>query len=65
MTAAPCQEQSCCDHPGLGDAAVREDAGGVTLVKGDSLLSLFVIAMGGEEERITRDLVETALPRLP
>jgi hypothetical protein len=50
---------------GLGDAAVEESAGGITAVKADTLVSVFVIAFGGDEKTITRNLTEAALAHVP
>jgi hypothetical protein len=51
---------------GLGDVAQESDAGGINGVKGDTLVSVFLIAMGSgaDEERMTRELTEAALSHL-
>jgi hypothetical protein len=47
---------------GLGDVAVTDGAGGISAVKGDTLISVFVIAFSADdEEALTRLLTETAL----
>jgi hypothetical protein len=50
---------------GIGDDAVTDDAGGISAVKGDTLVSVFVIAFGDDEERFTRELTHAALTRVP
>ena len=51
---------------GLGDVAVVDDAGGITAVKGDTLVSVFVIAFSADDEAaLTRELTETALAHVP
>jgi hypothetical protein len=51
---------------GLGDAAVTMDGGSIEAVKGDTLVSTFVIAFSADdEEALTRQLAETALSRVP
>ena len=51
--------------PGIGDEATTSDVGGIDAVKGDTLLSFFVIAFGDEEEQITRDLAVAAFEKVP
>jgi hypothetical protein len=47
---------------GLGDVAVVSDAGAINAVKGDTLVSVFVIAFSADDEAaLTRELTETAL----
>ena len=50
---------------GVGDKAVSQEAGGIAAVKGDTLVSVFVIAFGGDEDAITRNLIDTALAHVP
>ena len=49
---------------GIGDDAVVDGAGGITAVKGDTLVSVLVIASGEDEEAFTRDLTLAALSRV-
>jgi hypothetical protein len=51
--------------PGLGDAAVTDDGGSITAVKGDSLVSVFLILFGDTEDEMVRELTEIALSRVP
>ena len=52
--------------PGLGDIAVRSDVGGISAVKGDTLVSVFVIAFSADDEdELTRELTQTALSHVP
>ena len=51
--------------PGLGDAAVTDQGGGITAVKGDSLVSVLLILFGDTEDEMLRELTEVALSRLP
>jgi hypothetical protein len=46
---------------GLGDAAVRADAGGVLAVKGDTLVSVDYTAFGEDAKEVPHKLVEIAL----
>ena len=51
---------------GLGDVAVASDVGGIHAVKGDTLVSVFVIAFNADDEAaLTRELVQTALSHVP
>ena len=50
---------------GIGDDAVTHDAGGISAVKGDTLVSVFVIAFGDDEEAFTRELTQAVLSRVP
>ena len=51
---------------GLGDVAVSSDVGGIHAVKGDTLVSVFVIAFNADDESaLTRELVQTALSHVP
>ena len=51
--------------PGIGDEAATSDAGGIDAVKGDTLLSFFVIAFGDDEDQITHDLAVAAFEKVP
>jgi len=50
---------------GVADEATTSEAGGIDAVKGDTLLSFFVIAFGDEEEQITRDIAIAAFEKVP
>jgi hypothetical protein len=51
---------------GIGDEALRGEAGDIMAIKGDALVSVFVIAMGaGDEDQMTRDLLVKAISNLP
>lgn len=50
---------------GIGDEAVVDGAGGITAVKGDTLVSVLVIAVGQVDETFTRELTQAALSRVP
>lgn len=50
---------------GFGDAAVSDEVGGITAVKGDTMVSVFVIAVFTDEQPMTRELTQTALSHVP
>jgi hypothetical protein len=51
---------------GLGDVAVVSDVGGISAVKGDTLVSVFVVAFNADDEAaLTRELTQTALEHVP
>lgn len=50
--------------PGLGDAAVKREVGSIEAAKGDTLVSVFIDALG-DTNQVTRDLVTVALKHVP
>ena len=53
------------DVAGIADEATTTEAGGIDAVKGDTLLSFFVIAFGDEEDQITHDIAVAAFEKVP
>jgi len=53
------------DVAGIAGEATTTEAGGIDAVKGDTLLSFFVIAFGDEEDQITHDIAVAAFEKVP
>lgn len=52
--------------PNLGDAAVSQEVGGIDVVKGDTLVSVFVVALNtDDEDAVTRELAQAAISHVP
>jgi hypothetical protein len=48
---------------GIGDKASQSEAGGINAVTGDTLVSVFVVAFGEDEDAFTNELARAAMLR--